>query len=105
VRVGLGEVVVAALRGADRLAHRRHVGAAVGIELRLVVEDHDDVGPALGLDRRGRPRLQVVEADRLHVDLEAERLLCFRQHRLAQDLIAGRDEVVPLQPVHVVVCA
>src|SRR5258707_10973155 len=61
--VGLGEVVVAALRGADCLAHRRHVGATVRIELRLVVEDHDDVGPALSLDRRRRPRLEVVEAD------------------------------------------
>src|SRR5678815_480971 len=49
-----------------------------GIELRLVVEDHDDVGPALSLDRRRRPRLEVVEADGLHVDLEAEKALGFK---------------------------
>jgi hypothetical protein len=54
----------------------------------------------LSLDRRSGTRLKVIEADGLHVDFEAKRLLGFRQHRLAQYLIASRNEVIPLQPVN-----
>ena len=100
VRVGLGEIVVTALCGTDLLAHGRYVGAAIGIELRPVVKHHDDVGAGVDLYRRCRTRLEVIETNSLEVDLEAERLLGFGQHRLAQNLIAGRDEVVPLQPVY-----
>src|SRR5205085_6229212 len=37
---------------------------------------------------------------RLQVDLDAERLHRLRQHRLAQELVGRRDEIVPLDPMH-----
>ena len=52
------------------------------------------------LYRRRSTRLQVIEADSLHIDLEAERLLRFRQHRLAQDLIAQPGRSRSLQPLY-----
>ena len=81
-------------------ATSRHVDDAGGIEMRVVVERHDQVGTGARLDGGGDARLQVVAVDRLEVDLDAERLLGLRQHFLAQQLIGGRNEVVPAQPVH-----
>src|SRR4029078_631836 len=37
---------------------------------------------------------------RFQVDLDAERLHRLGQHRLAQQLVGRRDEVVPLYPMH-----
>src|SRR5712692_2479037 len=72
------DVVVALLRLPDRLGHVRHVHEGAGIEVRPVVEHHNDVGAGAGLDRGGDARLQVVEVDELeqigraHVELQSQ---------------------------------
>ena len=77
VRDHLADVVIAALRLADLLGDVADIGEALGIELRPVVERHDDVGAGAGLDRRGDARLDVVGVDGLDLELDAERLLAF----------------------------
>jgi hypothetical protein len=100
VGVGAGQLVILALRLGNRLGYVADVGAARRVELRVVVVEHHDVGAGAGLDRRGDARLQIVGVDRLEVDLQAEGLGSFRQDRLAQQLVRGRNEVVPSDPVH-----
>ena len=73
---------------------------AFRIDLRMIIEQHDDVGTRARLDRRGDPRLKVVAIHGLEVDLEAQRLLGGGQHFLAQELIRSRHEVIPAQPMH-----
>ena len=100
VGVAAGELVVGALRLGDGFGDVAHVGDARRVELRMVVVQHHDVGAGAGLDRRGDARLQVVGVDGFEVDLDAERLGSFGQDRLAKQLVRGRNEVVPADPVH-----
>jgi hypothetical protein len=66
----------------------------------MIVVEHDQVRTGAGLDGGGDTGLQIVGVHGLEVDLDAQRLLGFGQHFLAQELIGSRHEVVPAQPVH-----
>ncbi len=96
-RAGILEETALAL--ADFLGDVAEVDHAVGVEIGLVVERHDQVGTAARLDRRRRARLQVVAVHRLEVDLHAEFLLGLRHQFLAKHRVGRRNEVDPLQPV------
>ncbi len=97
--VGLAHFVIAALLAADLLGEVAEVDDALGVEMRPVVERHDDVGPGGRLDRRRDARLDVVGVDGLEPDLGAERLLGLGHQGLAQQLVRCRDEIAPAQPV------
>ena len=100
VGVRLAQIVVAAFGLAHAAREVGHVDDALRVDLRVVVEQHDDVGTRARLDRRGDARLQVVAVHGLEIDLDAQRLLGGGQQLLAQQLIGSRHEVVPAQPVH-----
>src|SRR5215831_16569041 len=88
------DVVVAALRLADRLGHVGDVDEGVGVELRPVPQHLDDVGAGARLDGGGDARLQVVGVDELERDLGSQRLR--RLRGLAPQLDVGLgDEVDP----------
>ena len=99
-RVGAAQAVIALLRLANGFGYVGDVRHPGRVDVRMVVERHDKVRTGARLDRRRDARLQVVAVDGLEVDLHPERLHGFRQHRLAQQLVRCRDEVVPLQPMH-----
>src|SRR5262249_38693194 len=84
---------------ADLARHVAHVGDALVVELRPVVEYVDDVGAGARLNARGDPRLHVVTIDGLEVDLQAESLLGLRQQLLAQEGIRSRYKIVDAQPM------
>src|SRR6185437_2002339 len=92
-------LVVAALRLADRIGDVAHVNHALGIELRPIVESANHVRPGARLDCGGGARLDVVAVDHLDVELDAERLGAFRDDLVAQQLVGGRHEIVPAQPM------
>ena len=96
---GLGVLVDAALALADFLGQRAHVDDAVGVEMGVAVERHDDVGTGARLDAGGDARLQVVAVHGLEIDLDAERLLGLRHHLAAEHLVGRGNEVDPLQPM------
>src|SRR5258705_922353 len=98
-RVRFAQIVVAVFRLAHAAREVGHVDDALRIDLRVVVEEHDDVGACARLNRRGDTRLQVVAVHGLEIDLDSQRLLGGRQQLLAQQLIGSRHEVVPAQPV------
>jgi len=60
---------------ADLLGDVTDIDKTFGIELCPVAGRHHDVGPGLGLDRRGDPRLHAVAIDGLDRERYAERLL------------------------------
>jgi hypothetical protein len=68
--------------------------------MRVVVEEHDEVGAGAGLDGGGDARLKVVAVDRLEIDLDPEGLLRLRQDLAAKELVGGGDEIVPAQPMN-----
>jgi hypothetical protein len=90
--------VVAALIGGFPFGEVGDVGQAARVEMRPVVQHHDDVRAGSGLDRGGDARLQVVGVDGLERDLDLRLLLVLGD--LASDLdVALGDEVHPLQQV------
>jgi hypothetical protein len=89
-------LVVAALLLGLPLAEIADVGEAVLVEVRPVVQHHDDVRPRARLDGRGDARLQVVGVDRLERDLDL-RLLAVLGVLPAQLDVPLGDEVDPLQ--------
>src|SRR4030095_15512781 len=95
----LGILVDAALALADFLGQRAHVDDAVGVEMGVAVERHDDVGTGARLDAGGDARLQVVAVDGLEVDLHAELFLGLRDPFLAGHLVGRGNEIDPLQPM------
>jgi hypothetical protein len=99
VGIAARQLVVLALRLGDRLGDVANIDEARRVELRVVVVQHHDVRAGAGLDRRGDARLQVVGVHRLEVDLQAERLGSFGQDGLAQQLVRGRNEIVPADPM------
>src|SRR5215510_417847 len=74
---GAEHVVEAALRLADRLGDVRDVDERVGVEMRPVPQELDDVGAGPRLDRGSDAWLQVVGVDELEGDLGSERLRRF----------------------------
>jgi len=59
----------------------------------------DDVGPAVGLDGRGSPGLQLVGGDPLHLDVDAE--LGAELAGLPDEFgVGGGHEMNPLQQVY-----
>ena len=99
-RVRFAQIVVAAFGLAHAVCEVGQVDDALRIDLRVVVEEHDDVGTRARLNRRGDTRLQVVAVHGLEIDLDSQRFLGSRQQLLAQQLIGSRHEVVPAQPVY-----
>ena len=99
-RVRFAQIVVAVFGLAHTACEVGQVDDALRIDLRVVVEEHDDVGTCARLNRRGDTRLQVVAIHGLEIDLDSQRLLGGRQQLLAQQLIGSRHEVVPAQPVY-----
>ena len=96
--VDLRVVVPAALLAADLLGHVAHVDERRLVEVRVIVRQDDDVRPRAALDRRRRPRLQVVLVDALDLDLDA-RLLAELHGLGLEESVGGRDEMRPLQQV------
>src|SRR5215470_2629297 len=76
-----------------------HVDNALGVEGRLIVENHNEVGTTSGLNGSRYSWLLVIAVHRLEVDLEAESLFGFGQQLFTEQLIRRRYEVVPPQPV------
>src|SRR6266567_1362560 len=99
-RVRFAQIVVAAFGLAHTTCEVGQVDDALRIYLRVVVEEHDDVGTCARLNRRGDTRLQVVAIHGLEINLDSQRFLGSRQQLLAQQLIGSRHEVVPAQPVY-----
>ena len=95
---GPEDVVEAALSLADRLGDVADVDERVLVELRPVVEHHEDVGAGARLDGGGDARLQVVGVDGLELDLGAERLAGLRHLALQLDVGLG-NEVDPAHDV------
>ncbi len=91
--------VKAALRLADFLRDVADVDDAVGIELRPVVERHDDVRTSAGLDSRSNPRLDRQPIDRLEVELDPQILLALLIDFRLEQLIGRRHVVRRLEPV------
>src|SRR5262249_2719298 len=60
-------LVIAAQSIADLLCDVADIGDAAAVELRPIVDRHDDVGPGRRLDRRGNARLDAVPLDRLDI--------------------------------------
>jgi hypothetical protein len=56
-------------------------------------------GPAPDWIAEVMARLQIVAVDRLEVDLDADRLLGFRQELAAQKLVRCGNEVIPPDPM------
>src|SRR5215469_10433276 len=83
----LRDLVIAALRVADRLGYVADIDDAIGVEMWPVVDHEDDIGTRSGLDRRGDASLDVVGIDRFEVELDAEDLFRFRHDLRAQQLI------------------
>ena len=88
-----------ALALGDFVGERAHVDDAVGIEMGVAVERHDQVGTGARLDGGRDARLQIVAVHRLELHLDAEVLLGRRHQLLVEHLIGRRHEVDPLQPV------
>ena len=99
-RVRFAQIVVPAFGFAHTACEVGQVNDALRIDLRVVVEEHDDVGTCARLNRRGDTRLQVVAIHGLEINLESQRFLGGRQQLLAQQLVGSRYEVVPTQPVY-----
>ncbi len=95
----MGSFVIAALRLADLLGDIADIGDALGIELRPIVDRHQNVGAGLRLDRRGDARLDAVAVDGLDLELDAERLLAFLGNLAAQQLIGNRHEIDEFEPM------
>src|SRR5262249_47504923 len=86
-----GLSVEAALLLCDGFGDVGDVDDARLVEMRPVVERHDDVGAGPGLDGGRDPRLKIVGVDRLELDLDPERLAGLGKELLTQYLVAGRD--------------
>src|SRR5439155_3850815 len=95
----LEEVPMAALGFADLLGHIADIDNAVGVKLRPIAEPKDDIRPRAGLNRRGNPRLDIIGVDALDIELNTKIFLALRGDLAAQQLVGGRDEIVPAQPM------
>ncbi len=91
--------VIAALRVADLLGDVADIDGAVGVELRPVVDRHQDVGAGFRLDRRTDPRLHAVAVDGFDLERDAERLLGLVGDLAAQQLVGNRHEVDEFEPM------
>src|SRR5882757_5971986 len=99
-RVRFAQIIVAVFGLAHAASELGQVDHALRVDLRVVVEEHDDIGTRARLNRRGDTRLQVVAIHGLEINLDSQRFLGSGQQLLAQQLIGSRHEVVPAQPVY-----
>ena len=70
----VASLVPAALVLRDFLGDVGQIDEARLVEVRMVVEQHDQVGAGAGLNARRDARLQIVAVDGFELDLDAERL-------------------------------
>src|SRR6516162_5069806 len=80
-------LVITTLGLADFLRHVADISDAVAIELRPVVDRHDDVGSGARLDRRGNARLDAVALDCFDIELDPERFLALLGDLSSEELI------------------
>ena len=97
---GGADVVIATALLAELLGEFTDVGKTPGVELRPIVQPHDDVGTGTRLNRGGDARLDVVGVYRLDGQLDAEILLALFGDLALQQHIGGGHEIGPAQPVN-----
>ncbi len=94
------DVVIAALRLSDLLRDIADIGDAFCVELRPVVDGHDDIRTAARLYCSGDACLDVIGVDHLYGELDPQRLLAFRCDFGLEQLIGSRHEIGPPQPMN-----
>src|ERR1700757_5026466 len=95
----LRDLVIASLNRTDLRSYVADVRNTFGVELRPVPDHIKDVRARARLDRRSDARLDVVRVDHFEVQLEPERFFALRDDLALEQLIGGRYEIGPTQPV------